>query len=120
MTPGARIQAAIDIMEHVQSIWLADKRAPVDGLLADYFRARRFIGSKDRGAISELIYFCLRFGGSLQWHIEACDRSVTPRRVVMVALLFHEPQMTVEQIVELFDGSQYAPRRGDRPGTHHA
>lgn len=109
MTPAARIQAVIDIMEHVQSIWLADKRAPVDGLLADYFRARRFIGSKDRGAISELIYFCLRFGGSLQWHIEACDRSVTPRRVVMVALLFHEPQMTVEQIVELFDGSQYAP-----------
>lgn len=109
MTPAARIQAAIEIMEHVQSIWQADKRAPVDGLLADYFRARRFIGSKDRGAISELVYFVLRFGGSLQWHIESCDRSVTPRRVVMVALLFHEPALTVEEIAERFDGTKYAP-----------
>ncbi len=109
MKPAARIQAAIEIMEHVQSIWLADKRAPVDGLLADYFRARRYIGSKDRGAIAELVYFCLRFGGALQWHVEACDRSVTPRRVVMVALLFHEPSMSVDEIADSFDGTQYCP-----------
>ena len=109
MTPGARIQASIEIMEHVQSIWRADKRAPVDGLLADYFRARRFIGSKDRGAISDLVYFVLRFGGTLQWHIEACDRSVTPRRVVMIALLFQEPPMSVEAIADAFNGTQYAP-----------
>lgn len=109
MTPAARIQSVIEIMEHVQSIWRADKRAPVDGLLADYFRARRFIGSKDRGAISELVYFVLRFGGSLQWHIESCDRSTTPRRVVMVALLFHEPAMNVAQIAQIFTGAQYAP-----------
>ena len=109
MTPAARIQSVIDIMEHVQSIWQADKRAPVDGLLADYFRARRFIGSKDRGAISELVYFVLRFGGSLQWHIEACDRNVTPRRVVMVGLLFHEPRLSIAEIAEAFSGAQYAP-----------
>ncbi|MFZ4542240.1 MAG: RsmB/NOP family class I SAM-dependent RNA methyltransferase [Rickettsiales bacterium] len=109
MKPGARIQAAIEIMEHVQSIWQADKRAPVDGLLADYFRARRYIGSKDRGAISELVYFTLRFGGSLQWHIEACDRSVTPRRVVMVALLFQPDALDVSSIAEAFDGAQYCP-----------
>ncbi len=109
MTPAARIQSVIEIMENVQSIWQADKRAPVDGLLADYFRARRFIGSKDRGAISELVYFTLRFGGTLQWHIEACDRNVTPRRVVMVALLFREPKMAPEEIAEIFTGTQYAP-----------
>jgi 16S rRNA (cytosine967-C5)-methyltransferase len=109
MTPAARIQAAIEIMEHVQSIWRADKRAPVDGLLADYFRARRYIGSKDRGAVSELVYYVLRFGGTLQWHIETCDRSVTPRRVVMVALLFHEPAMSVDEISEAFNGLQYSP-----------
>ena len=109
MTPAARIQAAIEIMEHVQSIWRADKRAPVDGLLADYFRARRYIGSKDRGAVSELVYYVLRFGGTLQWHIETCDRSVTPRRVVMVGLLFHEPAMSVDEISEAFNGLQYSP-----------
>ncbi len=66
MTPGARIQSAIEIMEHIQSIWLADRRVPVDGMLADYFKRRRYIGSTDRGAISELVYFCLRYGGSRQ------------------------------------------------------
>lgn len=109
MTPAARIQAAIDMMEHIQSIWKADRRAPVDGLLADYFRARRYIGSKDRGAISDLVYYVLRFGGTLEWHIEQCDRQTTPRRAVMVALLFKEPVMSRAEIIECFTGGQYAP-----------
>ncbi len=109
MTPGARIQSAIEIMEHIQSVWLADRRAPVDGMLADYFKRRRYIGSTDRGAISELVYFCLRYGGSLQWHIEACDRSVTPRRVVMTALIFKDKPMSLGNIRREFDGSKYAP-----------
>ena len=109
MTPSARIQAAIEIMEHVQSIWSADRRAPVDGLLAQYFKARRFIGSGDRGAISELVYYCLRHGGTLEWHIEQCDRKVTPRRVVLAALLFKEKPLTVADIKALCDGTKYAP-----------
>ena len=110
MHPAARIQAVIEIMEHVQSTWLADRRAPADGLLAQYFKTRRFIGSKDRGAISELVYYCLRNGGTIEWHIEQCDRQVTPRRVVLVALLFHEPHLTRADIIALCDGSQYAPK----------
>ncbi len=111
MKPASRIQSAIEIMEHVQSIWDAQRRAPVDALMAEYFKARRYIGSKDRGSISDLVYFVLRFGGSLQWHIEACDRSITPRRVVMVALLFQPEPMESEDIAALFDGSKYAPAR---------
>lgn len=109
MTPAARIQAAIEIMEQLQSVWLADRRAPVDGMLADYFKQRRYIGAGDRGGISELVYFCLRYGGSLQWHIEACDRSVTPRRVVLAALLFKENPMYPQTIRMHCDGSKYAP-----------
>ncbi len=109
MTPSARIQAAIEIMEHVQSIWMADRRAPVDALLAQYFKARRYIGSGDRGAVSDLVYYCLRHGGTLQWHIEQCDRKVTPRRVVMVALLFKETPRSRQEIKALFDGSKYGP-----------
>lgn len=109
MKPAARIQAAIEIMEHVQSIWAEQRRAPVDGMMADYFRTRRYIGSKDRGAISDMVYFILRFGGSVQWHIEACDRSVTPRRVVMVALLFMPKPMSVEEIIDAFEGTKYTP-----------
>lgn len=110
MTPGARIQAAIEIMEHLQSVWKSDRRVPIDGMLSDYFKKRRFIGSKDRGGISELVYFCLRNGGTLQWHIEACDREVTPRRVVLTALLFKEKPLTIREIRALCDGAQYSPK----------
>jgi len=113
MQQAAQIQAVIEIMEHVQSIWAADRRAPVDSLLGKYFKERRYIGSKDRGAISDLTYFVLRNGGALDWHIEQCDRSSTPRRLVMVALLFygqagHTP-MEREDIAALFTGAKYAP-----------
>lgn len=113
MQPAAHIQSSIEVIEHIQSIWKADRRAPVDALLAKYFKDRRYIGSKDRGAISDLVYFVLRHGGTLEWHIEQCDRSVTPRRLVMVALLFygekgHTP-MEREDIADLFSGVKYAP-----------
>lgn len=113
MTPAAHIQATIEMIEHVQSIWAQDRHAPVDALLGDYFRARRYIGSKDRGAISDLVYFILRNGGILEWHIEQCDRTTTPRRLAMVALLFyalpgHTP-LAREDIAELFTGAKYCP-----------
>ncbi len=119
MQQASHIQAVIEIMEHLQSIWAADRRAPVDSLLSKYFKERRFIGSKDRGAISDLTYFVLRHGGTLQWHIEQCDRSVTPRRVVMVGLLFygqsgHTP-MEREDIAAMFNGAQYAPSAITQP-----
>ena len=113
MQSAARIQAAIEMMEHIQSVWGADRRAPVDALFADYFRARRYIGSKDRGAISDLVYFVLRHGATIEWHIEQSDRKTTPRLAVMVALLFYASTDHVpysrEQIIDLFSGAHYAP-----------
>lgn len=110
MTPAARTQATIELMEHLQSIWRADRRAPVDSLMATYFKNRRYIGSKDRGAISDLLYFVLRHGGTLEWHIEQCERAVDPRRVVMVGLLFYGAKpLSREQIIDQFNGLQYSP-----------
>ena len=83
---------------------------PVDGMLADYFKKRRYIGSKDRGGISEIVYFCLRNGGAIQWHVEDADRETTPRRVVLTALLFMEKPYSVQTIRSLCDGTQYAPK----------
>jgi 16S rRNA (cytosine967-C5)-methyltransferase len=110
MTPGARIQATIEVMEHLHAIWRADRRAPVDALLAGYFKSRRYIGSKDRGAISDLLYFCLRHGGRLEWHIEQAGLATNPRRVVIAALhFFGEKPLSGNRILDLFDGTQYAP-----------
>lgn len=113
MIQAARIQAVIDILEHLNAIWDDDRRAPVDAILAKYFKERRYIGSKDRGEIADLTYFVLRHGGALEWHVEQCGRSVNPRRLVMVALLFYSERghtpLPREHIATLFDGGKYAP-----------
>lgn len=110
MKPAARIQSTIELLEHLHAIWQADRRAPVDAMMATYFKTRRFIGSKDRGAISDLLYFTLRNGGTLEWHIEQAGLVANPRRVVLAALLFHgEKPLTAAKIAELFDGTQYCP-----------
>lgn len=44
-----------------------DEPAPLDGILSAHFRQARFIGSKDRQAIAELVYGILRHQGRLQW-----------------------------------------------------
>lgn len=107
MKPAAHIQASIEILEEIQHIWKGDRRVPVDGLLADYFKKRRYIGSKDRGAISELVYFVLRYGGTLQWHLEKNDREARPRLVVLLALLFQGKSRV--ELGQLSNGEKYAP-----------
>ena len=51
MKPQARIQATIDVLEKIY----ANKRIPMDGVVGDYMRHRRYIGSKDRSNIAERI-----------------------------------------------------------------
>ncbi len=60
MTPGARIQATIELLDSILTSWQSPKRIPADKLIDNYFRARRFLGSKDRATIGELVYWCLR------------------------------------------------------------
>lgn len=109
MKPAAQVQASIEIIEQVQEIWKGNRRLPIDTQLGGYFKARRYIGSKDRGAISDLVYFVLRHGGTLEWHVEQCDRAVNPRRLVLAALIFQGKAR--EEILALFGGGQYEPAR---------
>ncbi|MGH6828310.1 MAG: hypothetical protein ACREFW_05320, partial [Rhizomicrobium sp.] len=53
MTPGARLQAAIEILS-------ADTAQPLERQLRAWFRARRFAGSSDRRAIAERVYTVFR------------------------------------------------------------
>lgn len=62
MTPPARAQAAIEILDLV----IAAARgggAAADTIIADYFRARRYAGSGDRRAVRELVYAAIRRAG---------------------------------------------------------
>lgn len=62
MTPAARVQAAIEILDLVIAA-VRSNGAPADRIVADWFRTRRFAGSKDRRAVRELAYAAIRACG---------------------------------------------------------
>lgn len=106
MTPAARVQAAIELLDTIIGAAQA-KGAPADRLIADYFRQRRYAGSKDRRAVRELVYRAIR----------ACGPVPESGRAAMIALGGED-----EAILQWFDGSPHAPapiasgEGGARPG----
>lgn len=62
MTPGARAQAAIELLDEIIDAARSGGAAG-DTLIARYFKTRRYAGSKDRRAIRELIYRAIRRAG---------------------------------------------------------
>jgi 16S rRNA (cytosine967-C5)-methyltransferase len=59
MTPAARLQAAIEILDLVIDS-ARDQGAPADSLVTRYFKTRRYAGSKDRRAVRELVFRAIR------------------------------------------------------------
>ena len=78
MTPASRLQAVIDVMEA-----LASTEQPLDRLLRDWFRTRRYAGSKDRAAITARVFSIQRHRASLAWRMN-CE---TPRALAIASLL---------------------------------
>lgn len=93
MTPAARVQAAIEILDAIIEAARA-RGAPADRLIADWFRGHRFAGSKDKRAIRELVYQAIR----------ACGPVPQSGRAAMLRLVQVSPSLA-----GLFDGSQYGP-----------
>lgn len=54
MTPGARLQAAIEILDTIRA------GKPAEQALTNWGRGNRFAGSKDRAAIRDHVFDCLR------------------------------------------------------------
>jgi len=93
MTPQARVQAAIEILDLV----IAAARsggAPADRIVGDWFRSRRFAGSGDRRAVRELVYGAVR----------ACGEIPETGRAAMLRVAAGDPTLTA-----LFDGGRHAP-----------
>jgi len=55
VTPAARIKAAIEILQALNTT-----AVPADRFIRDWFRARRYAGSKDRAAVAERVFDVLR------------------------------------------------------------
>src|SRR5690242_7945068 len=55
MTPAARLQAAIEVLDEVIASAREDG-PPADSIVTRYFKHRRYAGSKDRRAVRELVF----------------------------------------------------------------
>src|SRR5882672_6139504 len=93
MTPAARIQSAIEILAA-----LDETRLPADRFLRDWFRARRYAGSKDRAAVAQTVYDVLRHKASLAWRMGREDA-----RSLVIANLLSE-NSSAGDIAKLFTG----------------
>ena len=97
MTPGARLSAAIDLLDAIIAA-AREGGAAADTLIARYFAARRYAGSKDRRAVRELVYEAIRRFGE----------PPPSGRAAMVALVGIDPA-----VAAMFDGSAHAPQAID-------
>src|SRR5690348_18401802 len=59
MTPAARLQAAIEVLDEVVAS-ARDDGPPADTIVTRYFKHRRYAGSKDRRAVRELVFRAIR------------------------------------------------------------
>lgn len=93
MTPQARVQAAIDLLDEI-IVGARGAGAAADTLIARYFKTRRYAGSKDRRAVRDLVYSVIRRSG---------ERPLNGR-AAMIGLA-----QEAHDIASLFDGSPHAP-----------
>lgn len=82
MTPAARLQAAIEILDEV-IVATRDDGPPADAIVTRYFKHRRYAGSKDRRAVRELVFKAIR-------HL--AERPVSGRSAAL-ALAQGEPEL---------------------------
>lgn len=93
MTPQARAQAAIDILDEVIAA-ARDAGAAADVIVQRYFKTRRYAGSKDRRAVRDLVYAAIRRAG---------ERPESGRSA-LVGLAEDQPS-----VAALFDGAVHGP-----------
>ena len=98
MTPGARVSAAIEILDN----YLCG--VPENKALLNWFRGNRFSGSKDRRAIREIFFKCLRLRRSSLWPFERAGCPQSGRCLVIGMLVISQKDLS-----EIFNENKYSP-----------
>jgi 16S rRNA (cytosine967-C5)-methyltransferase len=94
LTPAARVQAAIELLDEI--VVAARTAGPAaDTLIARWFKTRRYAGSKDRRAVRELVYRAIRRSGA----------PPASGRAAILGLAADDPEL-----LALFDGSSHGPQ----------
>lgn len=108
MTPGARAQMTIDILDG-----LAETRQPADRFVERWFRDRRFAGSGDRRFINDFVFAILRHWGELAWWSGG-----NVHRALVIAGLVRLQDWTAAEFAAAFDGqghraAELSPKESD-------
>ena len=93
MTPSARVQAAIDLLDEIIDA-ARDNGSAADVIAKRFFAGRRYAGSKDRRAVRDLAWRAIRSFGA---------RPLSGR-AAMVAMADHDAELAAQ-----FVGSGYGP-----------
>ena len=111
MTPNARLATTIEALTAID-----ETPAPADVVLAGFFRARRYVGSKDRAHIAGAVYRVLRSQARLEWWLDHVGLEATPRTMALADQLLNE-RVPLADLHNLCDGGKY----GAEPisGTEH-
>ena len=102
MRDGARIETVIEILERMKG-----SKIPMDNNIRDYLHHKRYIGSKDRKAIVELVYDVVRAHARLGWWLDKVNFSDSPRSRVIAYLALDG--MSAHNIAIRFSAEQYCP-----------
>ncbi len=94
MKEASRIQAIIEVLEEV----LKDL-TPADVILDNYFKQRRYIGSKDRRFIADNVWKIIR---NRMKYTQMLDNRPTPRLLTAINFLDMDLEL-------LYNGEEYAP-----------
>ena len=98
MKPYARIASVIEVLSLRQN-----SKYPVDQILTRYLRERRFIGSKDRRYITEMIFRICR--NQLHYNELIGQEKPSPRALALADLVIHQQHSPEEMFVK----EPYAP-----------
>jgi 16S rRNA (cytosine967-C5)-methyltransferase len=105
LTPGAQVAAAIEILTAIDV-----ENRPADDVAAEYFRRRRYIGSKDRAQIAGHVYSVLRHRAALDWWIVKYRIGTEPRARILASLVLVEGWRP-DAILTCCDGDRFRPAR---------
>jgi 16S rRNA (cytosine967-C5)-methyltransferase len=105
LTPGAQVAAAIEILTAIDV-----ENRPADDVAAEYFRRRRYIGSKDRAQIAGHVYAVLRHRAALDWWIVKYGIGAEPRARILASLVLVEGRQP-DAVLAYCDGDRFRPAR---------
>ncbi len=103
MTPAARLQSAIEALAEIEG-----GRRPADAVLDHFFKARRYMGAKDRRGVATLVYDSIRARARLDWHLARAGVPSTPRARILAGQVL--AGASAPAVAALFNGAPHCPR----------